>query len=153
MKRNIKFRGKRIDTGEWVHGYYAIHHISLTDINRKTNQEIRVGTKTVHSIFNDEKKNVSGYWKDVIPETIGQFTGLYDKNGKEIYEGDVVSGLEYEDFGFGKDGSVDSIVEWRNDTCSFELVAVNGLRMSLSDGLDIEVIGNIHDNIELLNEK
>lgn len=150
MMRQIRFRGKRKDTGEWVFG--DLLHIdggSLIYFGSQTETEtpyIENSSPIAVELFKTEIAVVD-------PETVGQFTGLYDKNGKEIYEGDIVSGLKYEDFDFGKDGSVNSIVGWRNDTCSFELVAVNGLRMSLSDGLDIEVIGNIHDNIELLNEK
>lgn len=146
--REIKFRGKRKDTGEWVHGYYAIHHISLTDIDRKTNQEIRVGTKTVHSIFNDEKKNEIGYWKDVDSKTVGQFTGLHDKNGKEIYEGDII------DFG------LNAVVKYHPFLCSFILDCDNRephLNDSYSELGFMEktskkfvVIGNIHDTPELL---
>lgn len=150
--RQIKFRGKRKDTDEWVYGYYAIHHISLTDIDRKTNQEIRVGTKTVHSIFNDEKKNENGYWKDVDPETVGQFTGLHDTNGKEIYEGDI---LQY----IGRGADIVGKIYYREVTfkegsfCIYckDLNIHSPMSGYITNGvLGWDVVGNIHDTPELL---
>lgn len=124
--RVIKFRGKRIDNSKWVYGDLVSNSWGCYII-------------THFSIQND--KIVSSIEAQVLPETVGQFTGLKDKNGKEIFEGDIVKDGWIED-NFG-------IVEFKEG--SFDL----GLSYSeyISEQYqDSEIIGNIYENPELLTK-
>lgn len=79
-------RGKSAN-GEWVYGYYAVHHIADTD-----NHNVLQGYKEVHAIFNDTDKSKS-YWTDVDPASVGHCTGMHDDSKIErmIFTGDIVS--------------------------------------------------------------
>lgn len=132
MNREILFRGKRKDNGEWVCGY-------LYRLSERLNPFIMFVNSNAES-------------HEVIPETVSQFTGLTDKNGKKIFEGDIVKG----DLGLGYGDNENHIayIEYQEDGMSFCLVEILeedfGKCAEISD--DLEVIGNIHDNPELLEE-
>ena len=142
--REILFRGKRIDNGEWVEGY-LIHdkHDGLYRIVIKL--EYSTGTYIV-----------TGFAPRVNVKTVGQYTGLTDKNGKRIFEGDIVAQSWY-DFDEPADDSFGEVIFSVAD-CSFSILDFNKNEiMSMGQGRayhwEAEVIGNIHDNSELMKDK
>lgn len=139
MNREIKFRGKKLKTGEWVYGYYAELHIA----DHLTNK-----IETQHAIFNDEygERGKGGYWNDVDLDTVGQFTGLHDNYGKEIYEGDIIRFDYYEVlYSVVYSDSIGAFV--LDEIPSSGNVDVIGSEYPEKFG---EIIGNIHDTPELL---
>lgn len=148
--REIKFRGKRKDNGEWAYGYYLPWH-SVKDM---------AGEDVYAQIFEEKDEKHPKGWANVIASTVGQFTGLYDKNGKEIYEGDIVATKPNDkiisvgdiQFHCGVFGA-----EWRHAKKDKTMVGSWGQRHNLrrlDDDIidDIEVIGNIYDNPKLIKE-
>ena len=117
MNRTIKFRGKRIDNGQWVYGdlVQCDHDILILPIN----------TGWTHH--------------KVIPETVGQFTGLLDKNGREIYEGDIIESK------YSNPAPVEFL---DGQFCA----NYNGY-CALIPSEAYVVIGNVHDTPELFNTK
>lgn len=132
--REIKFRGRTPD-GKWVYG----------DL-------IHSGTDTIGILESDAP--CLECITDVIPESVGQFTGLHDRNNKEIYEGDVVKWIltipvvgvngGYEEYDFEEIGEIkwDAGALYLGDYCAV------GFAYESEDYA--EIIGNIHDNPELL---
>ena len=138
--REILFRGKRVDNGEWVYG----------DLLQPTKEKIL----NIYEI--SDYNSLMGDRHEVYPETVGQYTGLNDKNGKKIFEGDILQDK------FGQIKIVDYSDEWGAfRTCFVRALNEEGKIVATVGGASFvgtiwrkyEVIGNIHDNPELLEEK
>jgi len=136
MTREIKFRGKKIDTGEWVYGNYA-----FSSVNGK--HQITVETL-------DGCKHYYVY-HPVNPETVGQYTGLKDKNGKEIYEGDIATIAWHPEEPLKKIKNL-WVVRYSGWQFSAEPNRETLKPYGATLAETLEVIGNIHDNPELLKE-
>ena len=129
--REILFRGKRVDNGEWIEGD-LIQSRDKTYIHPKANS-FRVSETGLSKLI---------VLREVYPETVGQYTGLTDKNGKKIFEGDII-----------RSNSERGYIEYYPNDCAFDVVDDHGFYWLISEMSNIEVIGNIHDNPELLEEK
>lgn len=143
MNDRYLFKAKRIDNGEWVQGYYAKGLDVFNDCEE------------AHIIF---EPNTAFYssgetdgWHKVDPSTICQCTGLKDRNGKQVWENDIVKdehGNLYKAF-------------WQNNYYQFSWICVSseifqsGIKWDLyvMRSFEIEVIGNIFDNPELLESE
>ena len=140
--REILFRGKRTKSREWVYGFYC-----------------RSTTKDSEYVIIRNITDMQPY--PVIPETVGQFTGLTDKNGKKIFEGDI---LQKWDVDYDKCIELNYIYDeepmnaTKKDVATMGRFPVYWLRNEsfgyegddLESPNDWEIIGNIHDNPELL---
>ena len=162
--REILFRGKRVDNGEWVQG-------DLVQGVEKQQGLLFLWCKDKHS--------PTGIFEfNIIPETVGQYTGLTDKNGTKIFEGDIVLTQEMYDKPYSKNRKSKKhigVVEYRIRSGSgfynpetgewdkykeYEAEWIVNVKdygkfvhSSWGDFYDCEVIGNIHDNPELLKER
>ena len=135
MSREIKFRGKSImnnTCGDWLYS-----------------SGIKYGDD-VELMYCDE--DTSEEWNYIDKETVGQYTGLHDKNGKEIYEGDIIHINDefLNEFNY--------LIEWNEEYLRYYLYSVDKEKLNKLGGileahlnsLEVEVIGNIYDNPELL---
>lgn len=128
--REIEYRGKRQENGEWIFGSLLIDEIQ-------------------NSICIVDNKEGIGY--EVEPETVGQYTGLKDKNGKKIYGGDIVD-FSYDVFVGNFDTKVaKGIVKFEKGAFWIEIPELKEQYLLYEVNIDtIEVIGNVTDNLELL---
>ena len=131
--RENKFRGKRADNGEWVEGIPIKNKIGTFII---TEENPHLCTQYNYIEIDEFAK--------VIPESVGEYTGLNDKNGVEIYEGDIV-------YVSGEDENAN--IEWENESSKFA-IHFGGWSSDFDYfyGKDLEVIGNIYENPELTEE-
>lgn len=158
MKREIKFRGKRIDNGEWVYGNLFIPDKGVRGIYicpETSFADFYPGLEDDNDLKDFEGKGIAlGHFFEVDPETVGQHTGLKDKNGNEIYEGDILS-----------DTKTIYTVEYNIQQSGFWIIAQKSISneafvlMTLNSNIlgngyykreDMEAIGNIYENPELL---
>lgn len=134
--REILFRGKSVNDGNWVEGSLVVTTIEPADdtpIKHYHIENMTIGA------FPDEFQ--SGLSETVNPNTVGQFTGLTDKNGKRIFEGDMV--VSYDMFGYR---DYCGVVNWNDLFVAWHI----GEHSMYNRIATYEVIGNIHDNPELL---
>lgn len=148
--REILFRGKRISDGTWVEGFYYKAKCYRTD------EELSDYISVPHREEKGRPSDVSMVWH----ETVGQYTGLTDKNGKRVFEGDIIK-THYANV--VKSDFVELVVFNNGKYCGMAKLEGGGrIFAPLADGVPhvkqdksiymdcMEVIGNIHDNPELL---
>ena len=135
--KEILFRGKRVDNGEWVEGGSLLQFLMIGGCKkmsiapRGTKPHIKKDGQVIQA-------------EEIFPETVGQYTGLTDKNGTRIFEGDVVQNVT--------EGKT-AVVQWFSEHSAFMLWCKSENQVYWlyeNDFLNIEIIGNIHDNPELL---
>ena len=140
--REILFRGKRRIDGEWIAG-------SLCTTIPSDDEYYTISYFDEDIYYTEE---------DVIPETVGQFTGLTDKNGKKIFEGDIVkitdTIVDFETIAYIEFGNPNGLYNWGWQLVPlqkkpFAVEILHWVEME-ETGAFIEVIGNLHDNPELL---
>ena len=121
MMREILFRGKRLDNDEWVYGFPIVYKNGTVVMCRECHRN-----------------------ENVNPTTVGQYTGLKDRAGQCIFDGDIVYIRCEEEYG---------VVDWDSDTARFTITH-EGVLSDFDNyyGTDLEVIGNRWDNPELLED-
>ena len=163
--RDIIFRGKRVDTGEWVEGQYY----KRTEFYGEPSIKHYIIVSTEDLGFDQALE-----YHEVIPETVGQYTGLTDANGTKMFEGDILKTRRYETYaeelkgycGYDKDGYPNKVPGYTGSMTVYRngandnyhaVVRFNPRRGYYAEGASVIidaihniVVGNIYDNPELL---
>ena len=126
--REILFRGKRLDNGEWVYGSFCM------DAREQFNG--LCGVDGFIRLYDKAKGKMQTY--EVDRETVGQYTGMKDKNGKRIFEGDILSLMT----------GIPHVVRFEDGAFALENTAI-----PIRFANKFEIIGNIYDNPELIKEE
>ena len=141
--REILFRGKRLDNGEWVEGYLYEHKPPLVGIVSENDVPEPSKWFIARTGFADWNMPRPVELVEVDPSTVGQYTGRKDKNGKRIFEGNILN----------FDGTV-FVCYWDDGNLEFGLRnSEESIGMAYMAVYDAEIIGNIHDNKILLNNQ
>lgn len=145
MNRIFLFRGKRTDNGEWIRGD-LITTPFIRNITQQNIIYILDITKADYDCFEDLVED-NGIF-EVDPETVCQYTGLTDKSGRKIFEGDIVK--HFYDSKILSKVNV-GIISWNESKCGFHRSSrEDNCFYKITDYCKYEVIGNIFDNPELL---
>lgn len=147
--REIMFRGKRIDNDEWVYGSFVM---DATELRRRENfPNSPIWADGFIRRYDFENEKIEMY--EVDRESVGQYTGLTDKNGKKIFEGDI---LEVNCKEFFEAKHIVYRVEWDRCNCEFSATlksGATGTGVAYIPLYAAEVIGNVYDHPELLERR
>ena len=131
--REILFRGKLIDNGEWLEGSF---------LNDRDGSFYICPAVSDISYGDGSNRRRIGCWYKVDPSTVGQYTGLKDKNGKRIFEGDILCFDKTVFVCYWDGGNIEFGLRNNEESIGMAYMAV----------YDAEIIGNVHDNPELLEK-
>jgi uncharacterized phage protein (TIGR01671 family) len=143
--REIKFRGRRLDNGKWESG----------DLLENQGRNFIYHATSESTIEDNDDGHIVVVAVEVDPATVGQYTGLKDKNGKKIYEGDIINWLMHrmDRTGYIEEGRVEFRTNEQATVVINKFTTKDGresVRNILNCLNDLKVIGNIHDNPELM---
>lgn len=131
--RRIKFRGKRLDNKNWVYGYL------VPVVNR--------GATQMHIVTEIRGGSIQGFAVD--PETVGQYTGMHDKNGNEVYEGDIVRYRTTDERYTRNPRFSTLIVHYEERSARF---MAGGIYWDTLRPEIVEIVGNSYDNPNVIHD-